>query len=290
MAENLDDVLSKGHPLPPLGKLRNLNQEEADRRFNTPYIEIVEYPELTNSLNFIATELNIRRMQYGLPEEDFSSSTVRLIKPSVYDNSEDFRKNNGGAFFDLYTGICFVKFDATHYQSSEMYRKYIQYVITHELVHKSMKGTKNQTGIAEYSFCLDEGIVDLETRDILESRVLPNIFTEPEFTYRKEYFEAMSPIMLEDGIVADLEDLYYVNPSEGGNLYSRPLEIRVVRRIKEIDYKIYEQLRQSAYQGQPAKAKEVIEQLLGKEVADLLGDSQDKPVDKRAVLDKLNNI
>lgn len=249
---------------PPLGKVRDLAKEEAEKRLDFEFIALEKHKELVDALNRIGNEINFLRKNANIPELQFCDSDVRLINEEYWDQfvKDAHIQEDNNAFWDSLTEKCYIKYDSVKYDSSRLERIAMIYTIAHELSHKSFPN------IGEYSFHLSEGLADFTAKLSLERGVFPSILTSEEYMSKTTYIQTMHPEI--EGFKLEPEDIIIEDPETGAISYSRISQLRLVQKLHETNTEAFGKLLRLSFSGDHEGVKQLITQTWGQDFSESL--------------------
>jgi hypothetical protein len=271
---------------PPIGRLRDLNKEEAQKLLELEFISIEGLPELKLLVKGVLEEINQLRASLGLSPVICTENNIRLLPVGAYEEAKKIKgnvvKEEGGAFYDPNTGSMFLKFEKEKYDSPDSSEKFtVAYKIAHELVHKSMSGA----GLAEYSAVLNEGLTELLGRDAFE-KVFKDKFTSSNvFKDRNEYAEGKQVEV--EGFKVTPEDIIFTYSDEGqiGAVgYPYIAERNLVKAIRHHWPKVYSDLLEAAFLGDFKSAEKIIDEAFGESVKERF---KEKEFDIQSLLNQI---
>lgn len=259
-------------------KTENIRDEEKFIKefLNLEYRSIEDFPELTETVDIVSDEMNKDRRKYGLPKIDYKYSDIRLISEDKFDNTQYAKITRDESGDDL-TGyapssleICFIRFNEKKYNTSRSESLEAKSCIIHECAHKGI----DERGIANYSGNLNEGFVEKKAREIMERRIILNIFKIKDYENRKkcasfQFMEYNNNLYSKDILIWDKN-----KEDDGFDVkgFFRPyiLEVEIVEKIKKVYPELYKDLLECCFRGDSEGAERLIENTCGKEVAELL--------------------
>lgn len=258
----------------PLGEIRDLNKEESERLLSLNFEKVEAYPELDTTTTLVTEELNVYRQRFGLDPIPREDDAVRLVDEQAYDADSYAQKaSEGGAFFHPGNRKIFVRFNSARYESSAFDKMYSVYVVAHELTHRAMEKAglsrmlENETPNFEG---LTEGLVDWLAKDILNRRVLALVTSTQNLQSRSRYVQNVRP--QEDGFDLREDEIIPTVPGENLVAFSYIPEIRLVEYLQINKPELFQALLKAAFEGNREKASTLLEQALGSQMRDKLGD------------------
>lgn len=209
--------------------------------------------------------------RYGVAPLKVGAGMIRLVSPEAWQTCESLPDGVNGCWNNR-DGIIFLKYDPASAERSRGYAVWRAYEVTHELAHAAQAGT----GIQKTSFHLNEGCTDRIAKEAFEI-ALPVILTIQE----KIYVDAVA----KEGLV-ELDGLSV--PAEymlsGSPLYSRIVEMELIRELEKRDPLIASHLLHCAFHGETDEAERILGRVVNKTEMNLL---RTVDVSPRSVLDTL---
>lgn len=259
----------------PLGPIRDLNKEESERLLALDFEKVEAYPELATTTALVTEELNVYRQRFGLdpipPEDD----AVRLVGEQAYDSDRFAQKaSEGDAFFHPGNRRVFLRFNSAKYENSAFDKMHAVYAVAHELAHRAMEKAglsrvlENETPTFER---LTEGLVDWLAKDILNRRVLASVTSTQNLQSRAGYIQHMRPQV--DDFALRENEIIPTAPGENLVAFSYIPEIRLVEHLQSSKPELFQALLKAAFEGNREEASTLLEQALGSQMRDKIGDS-----------------
>ncbi|KKR86310.1 MAG: hypothetical protein UU48_C0006G0018 [Candidatus Uhrbacteria bacterium GW2011_GWF2_41_16] len=254
---------------------RDLNKEESERLLALDFEKVEVYHELNTTTALVAEELNEYRKRFGLNPVPTEEDAVRLVSEQAYDSDRFAQKaSEGDAFFHPENRKVFVRFNSAKYGSSSFDRMHAVYAVAHELAHRAMEKSglsrvlENETPTFER---LTEGLVDWLAKDILNRRVLASVTSAENLQSRAGYIQHMHP--QEDGFALREDEIVPTAPGESLFSFSYISEIRLIEHLQSRKPELFQALLKAAFEGNREEASMLLEQALGSQMRDKLGDS-----------------
>jgi hypothetical protein len=259
----------------PLGPMRDLNREESERLLALDFEKVKAYSELATTTALVTEKLNAYRQRFGLDPISTEGDAVRLVGEQAYDSDKYAQKaSEGGAFFHPGSRKVFVRFNSAKYGNSAFDKMNAIYAVAHELAHRAMEKAglsrvlENETPTFER---LTEGLVDWLAKDILNRRVLASVTSAENLRSRADYIQHMRP--QEGGFALREDEIIPTAPGESLFSYSYIPEIRLVEHFQNSQPELFQALLKAAFEGNREEASTLLEQALGSQMRDKLGDS-----------------
>lgn len=262
-------------------------EEEIQEMLDLEYISFDEYPELSETVDIIRDEINSIRKKLNLPNIDFQDSDFRLIPEEEYDKlkyvkkAKELRKIDLGGFYNSLIKKSFIKFNPEKYKTSRSEQLGIKDFMIHEGMHAGMDGD----GIAKYSRYLNEAVVSRKSREIMEQRIILNMFKVKDYENRKEYsdmaFANEMALYPRDIVIWDEKT------SDPPVVNGYTTEVHLLEEIKNKKPDLYKGLLESCFRGDPENARNLIENTYGKEVTNLLSNEIKGEISFEALLEKM---
>ncbi len=256
---------------PPLGQIKLIPIPDEKALLDLDHRPIESYEDLFITMGNATVHINEARARYGLPLLRIELSQVRLVPADVYDGNPYLKKSDFAGVSIPSLELIVIRFDETAYKSCESTFADIDIMQTllHELFHTGshIKNGKD-CGISGYSTKLDEGLVESQTRRIMEGEILPQIY--PPAFYEKRHKMFMSrPALGRDGVAYRFEDVMYAN-DKNLYFYAYTPELQLVDRIRIATPLVYEQLIEYFWRSEPDLAEKAIRKAYGAECAELI--------------------
>lgn len=267
---------------PPLGELKNLNEEEAEKILAIEFISLDKYPELVDAIQNIGNGINDLRKKFNIPENAYKNSDVRLISKELWKSLVEItgKKEDDLAFWDPLTKKCYIRFDETEYEKDRLERIYTIYAMSHELAHRELPM------LEKYSFLLSEGLADFVAKESMESNVLPAIYKPEEYNERKKYVE--NNTIKVKGF--DVKEENLIVAIETGKTkvsgYTRIPEMRFVETIQSLHPNVFKKILELSFRGEVGKVENLIKKRYGKNFSEKL--KQDD-VDIKELINMIGN-
>ena len=225
--------------------------------------------------------VNKLREQYGLSPEPINNSNIRLIEHYIYEKDLPMigtpnqtilhvkmsELGKEGAFFDPKTRHCFIKFNENEDIVNQDKVIETSYKILHEVGHKAQE----DQGLQEYSFHLNEGFADLIAKNVMQG-IIPKIQSEEDYFQRRARIDFYTPIKTPNGILYNSKEVMNILEDESLVIYPRTSQMQIIESLEKHNPIEYKELFKSALQGDPEKAKYIIESVWGKEISQRLSE------------------
>lgn len=257
----------------PLGKIRDLNKEESERLLALDFEKVEAYPELNTTTAIVTEELNMYRRHFCLDPIQTEDDAVRLVGEQAYDADQYTHKEKGGAFFHPTNRRVFVRFDPEKYTGSAFGKMNSVYAVAHELAHRAMGKAGLSRVLEDETMAferLNEGLADWLAKDILNRRVLASVTSTENLQSRTDYIQRMRPH--QDGRALREDEIIPTAPGESLILFSYISEIRLIEHLQSSKPELFQALLKAAFDGNKEEANMLLEQALGSQMRDKLGD------------------
>jgi len=249
---------------PPIGEVRDLNKEQAERTLAVEFVSIEERPELPEAFDCMAEHVNGLRGQVGLSELSFSYDEVRLIPSATW---KDMLRISGltqdaGGFWDPLTKKAYLNYPAEDCERSRTSRIHLAYTMAHELAHKATPNAPY------YSYDLSEGLADTIAQDAIE---YGGLIQEYRGNLGKRVREEEQ---FEDGFKLHVSDILV---EESGQIvpYGRTAQRRLIEVMKRSKGPTtFVALLEVAMTGSADEVKEVVRANYGEALAEVLNGRQ----------------
>lgn len=259
---------SKEIPIkPPLSSIIDFEKVDRERSHHAKEVEfdsVEEFQDLLRAFAAASDYIKTSRDRYGLSKEEFDPDSVHLVSVDNWGRLGELlpEVKAATAFHEPTQDVVYVQFDSEAYNLSKLGRLRHTYMLVHEMIHTA------QRGVPYYSYHLSEGLVDFASQEIMEQRILPQVFNEQEYLYRQGYVARNAPTV--ERLPLRPEDIVVLD-GRGGFSYSRIHEMRLVEGMRNIiTAQNFDGLLKFAFAGNANQVKAAVSMLYGEYFAGLI--------------------